>query len=225
MLATLNASRQSRRRFFQAAATTAFGSTRSMRSADTDANVLGPRPGYSPQIGTLVSEMTWMRGAVLSATKGMTRDQVDFLLDEKANRIGALLLHLAATEKIYQLNTFENVAFNELEKSVAFKTWAVAMELGEPARQSIKGHDLTYYLELLKEGREKTLAEFRKRDDAWLMSVDKSWPWGPPTIFANGSTSASTSRITRDKSVCLGVERQELRLKTVERLCSSAWVQ
>jgi uncharacterized damage-inducible protein DinB len=53
------------------------------------------------------------------------------------------------------------------------------MELGEPARQSIKRHELEYYLSRLQEGREKTLAEFRKRDDAWLMSVDKTWGWGP----------------------------------------------
>ncbi|MGI9072951.1 MAG: hypothetical protein ACR2JB_16970 [Bryobacteraceae bacterium] len=33
----------------------------------------------------------------------------------------------------------------------------VAMELGEPARQAIKGHDLDYYLSRLHEGREKTL--------------------------------------------------------------------
>jgi uncharacterized damage-inducible protein DinB len=53
------------------------------------------------------------------------------------------------------------------------------MDLGDPARQSIKGHNLSYYLDLLHEGREKTLAEFRKRDDAWLLSVDKTFPWGP----------------------------------------------
>jgi DinB family len=136
-------------------------------------------PGYSPQIGTLVSEMTWMRGAVLRAVDKMTRDQLDFLLDNKANRIGALLLHLAATEKLYQLNTFEQVGAKQLDSSPAFKTWKVAMDLGDPARQAIKGHDLDYYLNLLKEGREKTLMEFRKRDDKWLLSVDKEFPWGP----------------------------------------------
>jgi len=31
----------------------------------------------------------------------------------------------------------------------------------------------------LHEVREKTLAEFRKRDDAWLVAVDKAWFWGP----------------------------------------------
>jgi hypothetical protein len=109
----------------------------------------------------------------------MTQEQLDFLLDNKANRIGALLLHLVATEKLYQLNTFENVRPQDLDNSSAFREWGVAMDLGEPARKLIKGHSLDYYLNFLHEGREKTFAEFRKRDDAWLMAVDKSWGWGP----------------------------------------------
>jgi uncharacterized damage-inducible protein DinB len=169
----------SRRRFFRVAAASTLTALPFVEAADSGENVFGPRPGYSPQIGTLVSEMIWMRRAVLSATKGMTRERLDFLLDNKANRIGALLFHLAATEKIYQLNTFDNVGKDELDKSPAFKDWTVAMNLGEPARQSIKGHSLDYYLNLLQEGREKTLAEFRKRDDAWLLSVDRTWFWGP----------------------------------------------
>ena len=170
---------QSRRQFFQAAAASTLVLSDTARAADTGANVLGPMPGYSPQIGTLVSEMTWMRGAVLGAVKGMTEEQLDFLLDNKANRIGALLLHLAATEKLYQMNTFDNVGIQFLYQSTAFKEWVVPMGLGDPARQTIKGHNLDYYLNILREGREKTLAEFRKRDDQWLMAVDKTWGWGP----------------------------------------------
>ncbi len=173
-----NLSGQNRRQFVRAAAS-AFVPLATVQAAETEANVLGPRPGYSPQIGTLVSEMTWMRGAVLQSVHGMTTDQLDFLLDNKANRIGALLLHLAATEKLYQLNTFDEMGPQELFKSAAFKDWAVPMELGEPARQAIKGHNLDYYLSALQEGRERTLAEFRKRDDGWLMAVDKGWGWGP----------------------------------------------
>ncbi len=148
------------------------------QAAEPDGNVFGPRSGYSPQICTLVSEMTWMRHAVLRTTKGLTQDQLDFLLDNKANRIGALLFHLAATEKLYQLNTFNNVALETRGSNQEFKDWEVAMELGDPARQAIKGHSLDYYLNLLRAGRDKTLAEFRKRDDAWLMTVDKGWGWG-----------------------------------------------
>jgi hypothetical protein len=93
--------------------------------------------------------MMWMREAVIRSVQGMTQDQLDFLLDNKANRIGALLLHLAATEKLYQLNTFDQVRLQDLQKTAAFKDWDVPMELGDPARQAIKGHNLKYYLNLL----------------------------------------------------------------------------
>ena len=39
-------------------------------------------------------------------------------------------------------------------------------------------------LVLFKQGQyEKALGEFRKRDDSWLMSVDKDWPWGPTNNY------------------------------------------
>jgi hypothetical protein len=167
-----------RRRFFQVATASVLLSPAAL-SAEEGPNVLGPTSGYSPQIGVLVSEMTWMRSAVLRAVKGMTVSQLDFLLDGKANRIGALLLHLAATERLYQLNTFDGVSVQNLEKHPAFAEWQVPMELGDPARAKIKSRDLNYYLKILAETREKTLAEFRKRDDQWLLTADKSFVWGP----------------------------------------------
>ncbi|MGC2194897.1 MAG: hypothetical protein WA628_09480 [Terriglobales bacterium] len=67
-------------------------------SKDDEVNILGPKPGYSPQIGTLVSMLTWMRIVVLRSVKGMSQKDHDHLFDANANTIGALLLHLAATE-------------------------------------------------------------------------------------------------------------------------------
>jgi len=151
-------------------------------SADSEDNIIGPRPGYSPQIGTLVSMMTWMRGTVLSSVKGLTENDLDHLIDDKANSIGSLLLHLAATDRIYQINTFAGNPLKELPESYKQK-WGAAMELGDAARKTIKGHDLAYYLNLLAEVREQTLAEFRKRDDNWLMTVDKTWGWGPTNNY------------------------------------------
>ncbi len=176
---SFNSHASSRRRFFCSASAAALVLSPVARAAETQPNVLGPMPGYSPQIGTLVSEMTWMRESVIRPVKGMNQEQLDFLLDNKANRIGALLLHLAATERLYQLNTFEQVGVRDLETHPAFKEWKVAMDLGEPARQAIKGHPLDYYLNALRDTREKTLAEFRKRDDQWLLAVDNTFPWGP----------------------------------------------
>jgi len=177
-----------RRSFFKTAAAFSIGASGvSVLAApagadDKDENVIGPRNGYSPQIGTLVSMMTWMRSSVLRSVKGMSQKDLDFLLDEKANTIGALLMHLAATDRIYQINTFEQNPLKELPASYKEK-WGVAMDLGEPARKSIKGNSLDYYLNLLEETREHTFAEFRKRDDAWLLAVDKEWPWGPTNTY------------------------------------------
>ena len=58
-------------------------------SEDADENIIGPKKGYSPQLGTLVSEMNWMRTTMLMSVKGMTQKDLDFLLDAKANTIPA----------------------------------------------------------------------------------------------------------------------------------------
>ncbi len=169
----------SRRRFFNSLIASACIASPAAGGEEPGPNVLVPAPGYSPRIGLMVAEMTWMRDAVVRSVSDLTLEQLDFLLDAKANRIGALLLHLAATERLYQLNTFGGIGLPALEKGTAFKEWAVPMQLGEPARKAIKGHTLDYYLNILHEQRDKTLAELRKRDDRWLMTVDPSWVWGP----------------------------------------------
>ena len=145
-------------------------------------NVFGPREGYSSQIGTLVSMMNWMRGAILGPVKGLTVAQLDYLHDAKANSIGALLLHLAAIERLYQIHTFEGKKWGDFDEKTK-KEWNLPAALGKEARKSIKGHDLAYYLEKLATVREQTLAEFRKRDDAWLMQVDPDFGWGPTNNY------------------------------------------
>jgi hypothetical protein len=149
---------------------------------DTGVNILGPKPGYSPQIGTMVSMLTWMQRAVVRPVQGMTQSDLDHLLDANANTIGALLLHLAATETYYQMHTFKGMKWGSWPEAVKQK-WDPAMELGDQGRRKIKGHALDFYLDALNEAREKTLAEFRKRDDAWLMAVDESWVWGPTNNY------------------------------------------
>lgn len=141
-------------------------------------HIIGPKAGYTPQVGTLVSMMTWMRTVVLMSVEGMNQKDLDFLFDPKSNTIGAMLLHLAATESYYQANTFEGRAdYNESES----KKWDAAMSLGDKGRKTIKGNNLDYYLSTLAEVREKTLAEFRKRDDQWLAAVDPSFFQKQPT--------------------------------------------
>lgn len=144
------------------------------------ANILGPRPGYSPQVGSFVSMLTWMRemNGVLRATEGLSQQDLDYLFDPNANSIGALMLHLAATETYYHMNTFDGLKWGTWPDAIKQK-WDAAMTLGDAGRKTIKGHDREYYVGILHEVREKSLAEFRKRDDAWILAVDKDWPWGP----------------------------------------------
>src|SRR3954471_630476 len=136
--------------------------------AQTGPDMLGPMPGYSPQIGTFVSQLTWMRemNGVLAATKKLTPADLDYLFDKDANTIGALMLHLAATETYYQMNTFDGMKWDSWSADIK-KKWDPAMKLGDAGRATIKGHDRDYYVSILHEVREKTLAEFRKKDDAW----------------------------------------------------------
>jgi len=135
-------------------------------------NIIGPRRPYSPQVGTLVSMLNWMRRAILIPVQGLTVAQLDYLHDEKANTIGALLLHLAAIERFYQINTFEGKKWGDFDDATQKRFGAAAL-LGDTARKEIKGNKLGFYLDTLKEVREHTLAELGKRDDAWLMQIDR----------------------------------------------------
>jgi len=144
--------------------------------------IIGPRAGYSPQIGTLVSMLTFVQSGVTQPVKGISQANLDVLFDANANSIGALLLHLAATETYYQMNTFDGMKWDSWSDAVKQK-WDPAMNLGDAGRKTIKGHDLDFYLSALKETREKSLAEFKKRDDAWLMAVDEKWGWGPTNNY------------------------------------------
>jgi hypothetical protein len=120
--------------------------------------------------------------AVTQPVKGITQANLDVLFDANANSIGALLLHLAATETYYQMNTFDDMKWGSWPDAVKQK-WDPAMNLGDAGRKAIKGHDLDFYLDILKETREKSLAEFKKREDAWLMAVDEKWGWGPTNNY------------------------------------------
>lgn len=179
----------SRRNFLKATAAlttglSGFGLLSLPASSDEaeSSTIVGPKKGYSPEIGTLTSMMAFMREQVLSSVKGMSQQDLDFLLDAKANRIGALLVHLAAVEAFYQANTFDGLSEEKMPEEFK-KKWGIPMDLGDPARAAIKNNSLDYYLNLLNATREKTLAEFRKRDDKWLMAVDKTWGWGPTNNY------------------------------------------
>jgi uncharacterized damage-inducible protein DinB len=106
--------------------------------------------------------------------------QLDHLHDAKANSIGALLLHLAAIERLYQIHTFDGKKWGDWDDATR-KQWSTAAGLGPAAQKSIKGNKLGYYLDSLKQVRERTILELRQRDDAWLMEVDPHGLAGEPT--------------------------------------------
>jgi len=133
--------------------------------------LIGPQDGYSPQIGTLLSTMTMMRAWVISTVKDLTQEQLDFQIDDQSNSIGAMLLHLAATEKYYQLNTFDELKWGTWSDEVK-KEWDVPSGLGEEGRKKIIGNSVNFYLSKLEEVREVTKKEFAKRDDEWIMKSE-----------------------------------------------------
>ncbi len=133
--------------------------------------LIGPLEGYSPQIGTLLSTMNMMRKWVIGTVKDLTIEQLDFQIDDKSNSIGAMLLHLAATERYYQLNTFDELEWGTWGDEIK-KEWDVPSGLGEKGREQIKGNNIDYYLSKLGEVREMTKKEFAKRNDEWIMKSE-----------------------------------------------------
>ena len=58
------------------------------------------------------------------------------------------------------------------------KLWDAGMNLGDAGRKEIKGKELKYYIDLITDVRNKTLEEFKKRDDAWLLAIDPDFGRG-----------------------------------------------
>ena len=134
---------------------------------------IGNIEGASPQIGAMISMLEDLKDRVEETVKNMSQYEIDYLHDKEANRIGALVMHLAAAEAYYQVFTFESRDFNAEEK----KKWDAALDLDEGGRDVFKGHDIQYYLNIYNEVRAKTIAELKKRDDAWFATVQTRYDW------------------------------------------------
>jgi uncharacterized damage-inducible protein DinB len=176
--------RKSRRKFLETSAVLASGALlfshvgSASNSASTnpeDLYLIGPKDGFSPHIGTMLSMMSMMRAWVVRQVKDLSVEELDFQLDDQSNSIGAMLMHLAATEKYYQLNTFENIPWGEWDGSVKDE-WEVASVLGVNAREIIKGNNIDFYLEKLESVRKHTIEKFREQDDEWLMISEPFFP-------------------------------------------------
>lgn len=142
-------------------------------------HLFGKREGFTDQISILVSMMDWMRFTVLRSVKGLSQKELDFLLDAESNSIGAMLMHLAATERFYQIHTFDGRKWGDFDKS-DIAMWEVGSRLGARARKALRGHPLAYYTDKLAMVRENTKRLLKERDDSWLMEST--------TFFANEPT-------------------------------------
>ncbi len=137
-----------------------------------------PETGYTPQIGIMVDMLEDLRFRIIELTKDLDQNETDFLFDDKANSIGALLMHLVANESYYQIETLEGRSWTEKEKEF----WGVAGGLGEKSREEFKGKPIKYYLDLWEEVRKKTLEGLKNKDDEWLAAnidegINNHWVW------------------------------------------------
>ena len=133
--------------------------------------------GYTNDIGNMVSMLDNLKSRVERIVSNLNQKETDFLLDDNANRIGAIIYHLAATEAYYQAYTFENRGFNKEER----EKWDVALNLGEVARRELKGKPISYYLDIYDEVREKTKELLKTKDDKWFSkkngNMSNHWAW------------------------------------------------
>ena len=131
-----------------------------------------PVAGYTPHIGVLVATLQRCRETTIRWVQDLTIRQLDYLWDENANTIGALLLHMAAIEAAYQELTF--YGRNILDNPTRIAKWEIPMYLDEPARRTIKGYPVSYYLDELAAMRQRTLQQFRQYEDEWLW-LESPW--------------------------------------------------
>lgn len=142
-------------------------------------NTINAEEGFTPQVGVLVSMLNDLSNRLERTVQELDVDDIDYLLDENANSIGTLIMHLAATEKIYQVYTFEQREFNAEEE----KEWGTAMSMGKDAQKKFTGKEVKEYLEQFKAVRAKTLEYLKDKDDAWLAektidgNMNHHWAW------------------------------------------------
>lgn len=140
--------------------------------------IIEPVEGYSPQIGIMVDMLEEIKDLITEDVKDLNQEQTDFLLDDKANSIGAMIMHVAATEAYFQVETLEGRTWTEEEAQF----WSIAGALTDETRAKLKGKPIQYYLDLWSEVRTKTLEGLKTKDDAWFASspdegINFHWAW------------------------------------------------
>ncbi|WP_233505389.1 DinB family protein [Sporosarcina sp. BI001-red] len=141
--------------------------------------LIDKKEGMNGEFGKLVSMMDYTRMTTVAEVKNLTAEQLDFLVNEDANSIGMLLEHMNSVEKAYQIDTFEKREYTEEDIQVLNP----GLELGEAARQQIKGNPIEFYLEQLEQTREKTIETFSKLPDTWLFEQAPFWDGEPANNY------------------------------------------
>ncbi|HEU4642579.1 MAG TPA: DUF664 domain-containing protein [Gemmatimonadaceae bacterium] len=134
--------------------------------------LLVPAPGYTPLVGAIVAMLGYARETTLAAVDGLTAADLEHRHDARANSIGALLAHVAATEWYFQSTTLERRA----PEGAEWAEWGAALRLGAGAETFARGHDVAWHRERLGALRERTLMRLRDVDDAWLAG-EFELPW------------------------------------------------
>ena len=133
--------------------------------------------GFTHDIGNMVSMLDNLKSRVERLVTDLNQEQTDYLIDENANRIGAIIYHLAATEKYYQIYTFEDRQFNEAEK----EKWMIPLSLGDAGREELKGQPIAYYLDIYNKVRAKTKELLKTKNDDWFSKknnqMSNHWAW------------------------------------------------
>lgn len=137
-----------------------------------------PEKGYTPQIGIMVDMLEELKDRITEDIRDLNQKETDYLFDDKANSIGAIIMHLAATEAYCQVETLEDRTWTDEE----IEFWVISAGLGADAREKLKGKPIMYYLDLWNQVRQKTLAGLKNKDDAWFAanideSMNNHWAW------------------------------------------------
>jgi uncharacterized damage-inducible protein DinB len=126
----------------------------------------------------MVDMLDEIKDRITEEVRDLNQEETDYLFDGKANSIGAIIMHLAATESYYQVETLEERTWTDEEEEF----WGIAGGLGTESRNKLKGKPVKYYLDLWDQVREKSLEGLKTRDDYWFASsIDESmnyhWAW------------------------------------------------
>jgi len=137
-----------------------------------------PAKGYTTQIGLMVDMLEKLKDRLVEDIRDLDQAETDYLFDDKANSIGAIIMHLVATEAYYQVETLEERTWTDEEGEF----WRIAGGMGAESRDKLKGKPIKYYLDLWDQVREKTLEGLKTKDDEWFAAnidegINNHWAW------------------------------------------------